>query len=388
MPRLITCTALLLTVLGCSEAAGRDGSKDEGGDGTSTAVAGGGAATAGSSSGENGGSAATGGSVGSDAGEASAGEASQAGSGQAPMLDNELIGWATVDADGQNGTTGGEDWPENVATSVDRLNSLAEGNAFRVIRVSGSLSGDVEIGENKTIIGDSGAELRGTIRLDGSVNVILRNLTVIGPNCSDAACGEGADTVTIRNAHHLWIDHMDISDGTDGNLDITNGSSYITVSWTKFSYSSSSRSHRFSNLVGSSDNASATDTGRLRITFHHNFWERNVVERMPRVRFGWVHVFNNLNTSSGDNYCVGVGFDANILTENNVFIGVEDPIDNEGYSNDASVIANRGNLYQNTSGRTGELRASEVFDPSEFYEYELDPAEDVEALVRQGAGPR
>jgi pectate lyase len=34
-----------------------------------------------------------------------------------------------------------------------------------------------------------------------------------------------------------WFDHCDISDGSDGNLDITNGSDLVTVSWTQFHYS-------------------------------------------------------------------------------------------------------------------------------------------------------
>jgi hypothetical protein len=68
----------------------------------------------------------------------------------------------------------------------------------------------------------------------------MRNLTVVGNNCSDSPsdCSNGADAGHVESGNrHLWFDHMDISDGSDGNLDITHGADFITVSWTKFHYS-------------------------------------------------------------------------------------------------------------------------------------------------------
>ena len=84
----------------------------------------------------------------------------------------------------------------------------------------------------------------------------------------------------------------------------------MTVSWTKFRYSASRVSrytgevHHFSNLVGGSD-SKTSGAGHLRVTWHHDWWADHVVERQPRVRFGDVHVFNSLYTSTGDNYCIG-----------------------------------------------------------------------------------
>jgi pectate lyase len=37
--------------------------------------------------------------------------------------------------------------------------------------------------------------------------------------------------------------------------------------------------------VGSS-NTTELDRGKLKVTFHHNWWADGVIERMPRVRFG------------------------------------------------------------------------------------------------------
>ena len=43
--------------------------------------------------------------------------------------------------------------------------------------------------------------------------------------------------MTVTGAQHVWFDHCDVSDGTDGNLDIVTELDFVTVSWTKFHYS-------------------------------------------------------------------------------------------------------------------------------------------------------
>ena len=129
--------------------------------------------------------------------------------------------------------------------------------------------------------------------------------------------------MTVNSAsHHLWFDHCDISDGTDGNLDITNGSDFVTVSWTKFHYTSRSDNsgndstgasgHRFSNLIGAADGL-AIDVGHLNVTWHHDWWADNVNQRMPRTRAGKIHVFNNLFTATGDSYCTNAGDGTHLL---------------------------------------------------------------------------
>jgi pectate lyase len=184
-------------------------------------------------------------------------------------------------------------------------------------------------------------------------------------------------------AHHVWVDHCDVSDGSDGNLDVNDRADYVSISWTKFSYSGQRvGGHQFSNLIGSSDSAS-TDAGHLRVTYHHDWWADNVDERMPRVRYGEVHIFNNLYTAVGNNYCVGLGFYANVLTEGNAFYGVKDPIQSTGYSNDVSIVVSHQNLYVGTSGDTAD-KGSNVFVPP--YAYTLDEARMVQAEVSHGAG--
>jgi pectate lyase len=306
-----------------------------------------------------------------------------------------LVGWAAANCTvgAVTTTTGGGSLAPTVVTTMSALNSAAAGTAAKVIQFSGNLSGSLTVGSNKTIIGTAGATITGHVEVDRSVNVILQNFTVVGLNCSDVPangdCQDGADGVTVNNSsHHIWIDHLDVSDGSDGNLDVTNASDCITISWSKFHYSATrvagytGEVHHFSNLVGA-DDAATGDTGKLRITWHHNWWADHVVERQPRVRFGQNHIFNNLWTSTGNNYCVAAAVNSNVFTENNAFINVKDAIDTTNYSNAATIAFSMGNIYTGTA--ISANKGTGVFTPP--YPYTADPAATVQAAVMAGAGP-
>ena len=73
-------------------------------------------------------------------------------------------------------------------------------------------------------------------------------------------------------------------------------------------------------LIGSSD-TSTTDPGKLRVTIHHN-WFKNLGQRVPRVRFGQVDVYNNhyvVDPATGYLYSWGVGVSSAIYAEKNFF---------------------------------------------------------------------
>jgi pectate lyase len=362
-----------------------------GGGGTAGAGAGGGGAGAGGNAGSGGG--------GGKAGSGGAGAGGKAGGGaggsggatncMTPPAASPLVGWASVNEMNQNGTTGGGTATPVVVTSTGDFNTQAGGTTARVIHVSGNLSGTFTIGSNKTVIGVCGATLQGSVRISNSVNVILRNIKVVGNNCSDSPqqCSGGADAVSITNSsHHVWVDHLDVSDGSDGNLDTNAGSDFVTISWTKFSYSTrrtdpvqGTSGHRFSNLVGSGDNVPG-DVGKLRVTFHHNWWAQNVDQRMPRTRYGNIHVFNNLYTSSGNSYCTNAGIQTHVLVENNAYIGVNNPLSPDA---NGDMLA-RGNLFQSTTGTTTANGTG--FTPP--YQYSLDATTNLRATIEAQAGPR
>jgi pectate lyase len=336
------------------------------------------------------GGAATGGRTGSGGASGTGGAATCT----VPPPAGPLLGWASRPGAGNGGTsiattTGGGDTMPVTVTTLAALNTAARGTTPAVIYVKGVLAaGSVSVGSNKTIAGICGAELHGHVDMSGSVNVIFRNLKVVGFNCSDspAECRSGADAITVVNgAHHIWFDHDDISDGSDGNLDITNGSDLITVSWTKFSYSTrrtdpvtGTTGHRFSNLIGAADGL-AIDAGHLNITWHHNWWADNIAERMPRSRDGKIHVVNNLYTAAGNDYCTNSGNLSSLLVENNIYIGVNNPLQEDADGN----MLNRGNVFTSTTG--SRTSGGTGFAPP--YTLTADPTTNLEATLRSQVGP-
>ncbi len=361
--------------------------------GTSSAGDGGTVAMNGGSAGSSGGGAAgstNGGAGGSSGGTVSnGGGAGAAGDCNTPPAPSPLVGWASRPGMNVTTTTGGGDATPQVVQSLAELNSAAGGSMARVIYVKGKIAaGSVKVGSNKTIVGICGAELHGHVDMSGSVNVILRNMKVVGYNCSDSPneCKSGDDAITVVNsAHHLWFDHDDISDGSDGNLDITQGSDFVTVSWTKFWYSTKrtdpvtgSTGHRFSNLIGAADGV-AIDVGHLNVTWHHNWWADNVAERMPRSRDGQIHVVNNLFTAAGNDYCSNSGNMSKLLVENNVYIGVNNPLQEDDDGN----MLSRGNVFTNTKG-TNTSKGSGFTPP---YSLTVDDTANLEATIKSQVGP-
>jgi pectate lyase len=287
-------------------------------------------------------------------------------------LDAAPIGWASVDDAGQNGTTGGAGGALVLATTLAELQNFVGRTEPLIIAFCGLLGTGVERVEpvsHKTLVGvGTRPTLRANVDLDGASNVVIQNLFIEATD---------PDGISLRRSHHVWIDHVDISDAADGNLDISDQSNYVTVSFSSFWYRDPSRAHRFSNLIGSGDD-NVADSGLLKVTLHHNWWADNVVERMPRTRYGDIHVFNNLYTSRNNNYCIRSGVSARLLVENNFFWMVKDPVVLDG-----GQVLQRGNALDFTTGSIADTKTA--FTPP--YSYPMDPADTVPTLVTEMAGP-
>ena len=249
--------------------------------------------------------------------------------------DLPMAGFATQNG----GTTGGKGKSEVTVDNVTDLKAYAKAGNKIIYVKPGTYMGPIEVGSNVTIYGYQGAIIAqpttgSAMKLSGSTNVIIRNLKFKGIGAHD---DDDEDCLQVNHeSKNVWIDHVDVYDGHDGNLDITNASDYVTISWTKFSYTSASTGHQFSNLIGNSK-TKTSDRGHLNVTIHHTWWADGVVERMPRVRFGKVHVANNLFDSKDASYCVRAAIEADIRIEKNVFIGVQKALDL--YTSDGAITA-------------------------------------------------
>jgi pectate lyase len=280
------------------------------------------------------------------------------------------VGWATKASAGVP-TGGGNATPVTVTTFAALKTQLTSSSAA-VIYVSGTITFTSHLSvsgvSNKTVIGLPGSVLTnltqtkdgsGTLYFSDCSNIILRNLTFVGPGAYDC---DGWDNLCFDNVTRAWVDHCDFQDGCDGNFDIKNATDYLSVTWCKFWYkkaptaggSGGTDDHRFSDLLGSSDSDTG-DAGHLNITFQYCWWGSGCVERMPRVRFGNVHIANCYYNSTVNNLGITAGYNANVRVENTVFEGLANPLD-LGKLDGTAVLYALGNTYTSctTSSSTGK----------------------------------
>ncbi|MER7644786.1 polysaccharide lyase family 1 protein [Streptomyces sp. NPDC126522] len=275
------------------------------------------------------------------------------------------------------GTTGGGSASAVTVTTLAAFKSAVTGSSSKVVKVNGliSLSGQVDVGSNTTVLGVGSASgfTGGGLRLKNVTNVVVRNL-----NISKSVAP--ADGITVQASTKVWIDHNAFSsdldhgkDYYDGLVDISHAADYVTVSWNTF------KNHYKGSLVGHSDNNASEDTGHLRVTYHHN-WFDQVNSRIPSLRFGTGHFY--------DNYVVGAEtavhsrMGAQMFVQNNVFRDTE-----------VAVTTNRDSDvdgYANLSGNDLGGAATEISQVGTFtsppYSYTAEPASTVVASVTAGAG--
>ncbi|MGW6903174.1 pectate lyase family protein [Streptomyces sp. NPDC054940] len=275
------------------------------------------------------------------------------------------------------GTTGGGSASAVTVSTLDAFKSAVTGSSAKVVRVNGliSLSGQVDVGSNTTVlgVGSSSGFTGGGLRLKNVTNVVVRNLNISKPVAP-------ADGITVQASTKVWIDHNSFSadrdhdkDYYDGLLDINHGSDNVTVSWNTF------KDHFKGSLVGHSDNNASEDTGHLKVTYHHNQFS-NVYSRIPSLRFGTGHFYNNY-VSGADTACHS-RMGAQMLVENNVFRDTKIAV-TTNRSSDVDGYANlRGN---DLGGAATEVSRTGTF-TTPPYSYTAESASTVVASVTSGAG--
>jgi len=275
---------------------------------------------------------------------------------------------------GQNGVTGGAGGPTVTVTTTQQLLDAIDTVGPLIIRIQGTINITSKQGvrPNKTIIGVGTTAVvnGGGFDFYRSFNVMVRNITFT--NAEDDAINIG------QNSHHIWIDHNRFVSPVDGALDYVRGADYVTISWNHFDHTDKTM------LISHSDSNAPEDTGHLKVTIHHNFFD-NSRQRHPRVRFGEpVHVFNNYFLGN-ELYGIASTMNGGVLAEGNYFENVPFPcFSTSGYADSGpGRLVQRNNIFVGSG--PCEVNGS-VVEPNTFYSYTVDNPSTVPATVRNGVG--
>ncbi|GLJ28736.1 hypothetical protein SUGI_0566320 [Cryptomeria japonica] len=166
------------------------------------------------------------------------------------------------------------------------------------------------------------------ITLYNTSNVIIHGLTI--HDCQPSGSGDvliyeskgvvrdypmDGDGISVISSRDIWLDHNTISHCSDGLIDVTLGSTAVTISNNRFF------NHNEVMLLGNSD--TYTPDLNMRVTVAFNHFGPDLMQRMPRCRLGYVHVANNYYEPWGI-YAIGGSSNPTILSEANWFMGPSD----------------------------------------------------------------
>jgi pectate lyase len=289
-------------------------------------------------------------------------------------------GFASLDALGQSGTTGGAGGTTVTVSNQEDLVRYAGAAEPYIIKVSGTITIvpkglEVKVASNKSIVGvgTTGEIAEGGFFLGQGVhNVIIRNLTIrdtFVENDPNGKCCD-FDAIQMDGAHHVWIDHNRLTHMNDGLIDSRKDTTNLTVSWNILS------NHNKAFGIGWTDNVTAE------ITVHHN-WLQNTNQRNPSAdNVLHAHLYNNFmqNIASYGNLSRGK---TQMVLENSYFDTVLNPFYPDTL--DAQLVQ-RGSIVVNSTGK--QATNGTAFDPRAFYPYALDTAADVPSLLKRYAGPQ
>ncbi|KAL8140692.1 hypothetical protein V2J09_006713 [Rumex salicifolius] len=201
------------------------------------------------------------------------------------------------------------------------------------------------------------------LRLKECEHVIICNLEFEGGE------GDDVDGVQIKpNSKNIWIDRCTLVRYDDGLIDITRGSTDITVSRCHF------MDHDKTMLIGA-DPCHVGDRC-IRVTIHHCFFDGSK-QRHPRVRFGKVHLYNNY-TRNWSVYAACASVESQIFSQCNIYEAGEKKVAFKYYYEKAAdkeeeatgCIRSKGDVFMRDTESGLRALSDErcVFHPSEYYE--------------------
>jgi len=243
------------------------------------------------------------------------------------------------------------------------------------------LSAPVRVPSDATVDGRGAAvTLAGRgLRLDGVSDVIVTGLSFRD--------GRGANTDGVlvqRGSRRVWLDHLDIAGFPDEAIDISQGATQVTVSWTRIHHQDKGI------LIGSwGDNTSTESIAH--VTVHHSWFDRTH-QRNPRaVRHSRVHAYNNyVHGWTGQGMSIAnraqLASEANILEAGDRENGLVTGASGSGRAPDEGYARTDGDLLVR-GARQDERAPDRVFDPRDAYSVEVAPADDaLRAAVTTHAG--
>ncbi len=315
------------------------------------------------------------------------------------------VGYASLNG----GTTGGAGGEVVYASTGAEINQAmcnrASKNTPLIIYVSGTInhgnttkySGNCDTRADEIQFkGVSNISLIGTgngavfdqigIHLRDTSNIILQNLHIKNVKKSGSPTSNGGDAIGMESGvFNVWVDHCTLEatggedDGYDSLLDMKATTQYVTVSYTHYNHSGRG------GLMGSSD---SDDTNTF-VTFHHNYYQ-NIDSRMPLLRHGTAHSFNNYFngiTKSGMNPRMG----GKIKAEHNHFENANNPI-GTFYTTNMGYWDLKDNIFENVTWTSASDEFPAGPNPVSTtsinipYSYTLDAANCTKSIVLATAG--
>ncbi|XP_030505331.2 putative pectate lyase 14 [Cannabis sativa] len=136
--------------------------------------------------------------------------------------------------------------------------------------------------------------------------------SVMGSEGNVVSMGQAdGDAIRLVGARKIWIDHNTLYQCQDGLVDVTRGSTEVTVSNNWF------RDQDKVMLLGHDDGYSMDKN--MKVTVIYNHFGPNCNQRMPRIRHGYAHVANNL-FRGWSQYAIGGSMSPSVKSEANIFI--------------------------------------------------------------------
>ncbi|WCJ20211.1 Pectin lyase-like superfamily protein [Euphorbia peplus] len=160
------------------------------------------------------------------------------------------------------------------------------------------------------------------LTIDGVSHVIVHGISIHGckpgkrgmvrssPSHVGQRLGCDGDAIAVYASSNIWIDHCYLASCADGLIDVTHASTAVTISNNFF------EQHDKVMLLGHDDTFSADKTMKVTVVF--NYFGTGLVQRMPRVRYGYAHVANN-RYEEWEMYAIGGSANPTIFSEGNYF---------------------------------------------------------------------